>query len=338
MEIACEDASNETIRASALELLSRTHYGCWVLLPVGLVGVINNTLLLLVAHRLQWLYQPQYALIVAQTCVDMLLSVLMIAQSLYPLSFYYTGTPNILTQAGCVGWYIPFQIAQDADQRTSLMVAIDRLINAIVPFQWAALGWSYRLIMLGIAWSWALVEELTWLAFTEDVCVKICITDSYPSSGWDTFVMVSDTLSSAIIIFSYLILPPLSGSVLKRLNCSHLVVAIDHMEQREREIVRRVRRLSVLTIVSYVCTTFVGFTLCDIMEMQGNQLDEYQKAFLEPFIGVLCSSSAVIPLFLFAWREPSVREQLHKIFCWPIEGRKRKATVQTVVSLERDSV
>lgn len=314
VEFPCDDSSNTTYQSAAMEMLLNLQTGSWLLFVISLIGVINNLILLTIAYRLQWFRQPHYVLILHQSFIDMLNAILMTIEGIYPLIYYYTGTPNILSQAVCTGLYVPFQIAQDLGQRTSLMVAIDRLVNAIVPFRWAALGYRYRLVMLGIAWTWSIIEETTYLAFVKDVCLTVCYSEfSYPSSWWDWVATASDTFASAAIIIAYIALPPLSGKVLSRLNCSTLVVAIDNMEQRQQEMVRRVRRLSVLTIISYVCTTFVSFTWCDITQSVGKSMTLYQMAFMYPFAAVMSALNTVLPLFLFIWREPSVRQQLSQL-------------------------
>lgn len=252
MEFYCEDASNETIRKEALNLLYQSFPGYWVIFFVGVVGLFNNVILLIVAYRLGWFHEPQYALIIGQTCHDAILALMIIIQSVFQITYYFSNAPELFRQLWFLILCIPVEIFQDLDQITSMMIALDRVFSALAPNQWASLGYTYRLIMLALAWTWAILEDLPWFFFVKDVCVKVCSLSSYPDSWYSEVKLSLDTVVSFVIVGSYLILPTLSKGYIRRLTCSYLVIAIDDMERRQQVIIERVRMLSLRDVFCMV--------------------------------------------------------------------------------------
>lgn len=317
MDVPCENSSNPEIRIRSLELLSQVELGCWVFLIISLLGAINNSILLVVSYHLRWLRLPQYALINMQVFADLMFDITAAGITIYAITYRIMNTPNTIDQLHCVAIFVPTAIFSATSQRLSLAVAIDRLVNVLFPYNWLALGMTYRLIMIALSFAWGLVQETTWLAFAdENKCVKMCFDYvSYPADvWWATVVTAGDMITCGLIVIAYMALPPLSGRIFRRLNCQRFfLVALSDMEQRERNMVQRVRLMSVLVVTSFLCTTFIGTVGFDFTPMNANDSNVELLVFIQPFAGALQSLNTVLPLYLFAWKEESVRNELRAI-------------------------
>lgn len=85
--------------------------------------------------------------------------------------------------------------------------------------------------------------------------MKVCFSYlSYPDvSWWDDIVTAFEVVKCIFIVAIYLMLPSFSGTVVDLINCNFLTVAIDNLEERQQDIVRRVRRLlSLLALAIFV--------------------------------------------------------------------------------------
>lgn len=270
---------------------------------ISVHGVVNNCILLAIVFKLRWHRCIHYTFLINQILVDLCTATTNATVSTVLLIHHMTGTSTRITQLQCVSLYIPQSIFITYGQRSSLMIAIDRLINVLYPHMWLRLGIRYRASMICAALIWVLIQELGWLVFAEPtVSIDVCYAyASYPDCWWSKVVTIGDTTASCLIIVAYVILPPLSGTIFRKLNTRrHFQVALADMEHKQRLTVKRVRKLSFLTILSFIVTTFIGFAVCDITEVYVQ--NEMLLLFVQICGDSLSTVNTVLPLYLFAWR------------------------------------
>lgn len=336
MDIPCNNSTDPVLLSESWHLLSLLVPGCTAEFAVATIGIVNSIIVLIVSYRLDWFFQPYYTFLVNQAFLDLLSSLASFSESSFALVHYFLLTPPVMTEMQCLAIFAPINMFGSWSGKATLLVAIDRISTVMWPHRWLRSGMRHRIILMTVIFVWACILELTWLALIDSsMCVKLCFNYFiYPADYWWTDVVTAnDVIQCVSIIVIYITLPFFSSTIFDRLNCSFLTVAIENLEEMQQDIIKRVRRLSLIVGVSYFCTTFIAFIIQDILPA----LPAYTNlndpmVTVAPYTAAIATLNNVITLYLLTWKEKSFRGQIWHAISWMRRGRSGKYTVTICAS------
>lgn len=290
---------------------------------VGVLGIIHNSFLLVIAYRIQWFRYSQFFLIIFQSLVDLLTSIAWTLEALRILSTLSTFLPTssqTITVLNCILINLPANILFTLSQRCVLTVAFDRLFSLLFPFRWMRLTACYRFALIASAVIWATGQE-SFMLYVAGIGNETCFIEEsqcyrLPQGGSQendafmsafVFGRASDFGASALIILFYIVIPCLSATICKRVICGQEKVQVycSNLEKQQRLILVRVRLMSLTTVGTYMCTMCIGLVFVDYL------VSSYSMLFT--IFMAISLLNTVPPLYLFAWKDEAFRLQLKQI-------------------------
>lgn len=234
----------------------------------SLIGVICNTVALIVFRRLKWHRENAMLLFIISTVTNLLACVGITSYCSYLIIKYYKRN-YIWKQITCIGFSLPVSIGITSSLRCAFLVAIERLMAQWFAFQWLRWSTVYKWLLMAIIWSWTIFQESFWLYFIpEDSCVLWCFWGylSYPNSGtWLKVETISDfcfALATALIFLIVPISDTIRGkSLVRQIKKECFIITETNIYLKQREKVARIRLLSFIYLIGFFCTSFLNVSI-----------------------------------------------------------------------------
>lgn len=266
---------------------------------IASVGVVHNGIFITVARRLEWFKSYQFYLICNQIIADLTTGLICVN------SCILTMIHNILDIDLCkfinrssVFWFIlalPFRCALNCSQKSAVIVGFDRLFLIGYPHKWIKLTARYRFALIAVAWVWAIAEEALPIA---------CFLE--PTERWDAcrdtindFYKYSWLVNSLVLMIVYTVLASASSTFCERAVYGNKALHVfgSRLDQVQRDIFTRVRLLALLNVGSHMLMILALFLIWFDLS--------------EAMCVALCYT--ILPIYIFAWRDEKVRDELKKI-------------------------
>lgn len=317
MQFKCNSSADEldyyqTVGLSNLDILTPSSF---IELIIGTIGLVNNCILLIVAYRIGWFRHYQFYFVLNQSIVDLLTALGMIAMAARTLAMKYSQTSDIVRLFDCLLIFMPLEILYYCSKRSALTVAIDRFLSIMFPLKWMRLEAKYRYSLIAISWIWAIAQEMGYLFFTpHDVCVTVCFCcqNFSVSVAWDTLVRVCDGTIGILTIVLYLLTPAMAKNMCRRVvsQQKHTVVYCTTMERQERQMAKRVRAVSYVTLITYFCTMSASFLTMEILAVYHYATASDTLLLIMSLAMAWMLVNTVPSLYLYAWKDMAFRNML----------------------------
>lgn len=316
MEVSCSSVDNETIQNDSVQMLSLGLIGFAATLAIGIVGIVNNILLLYIFYRLRWFSKQHLILFWNLAIVDLLvcLTTVVIYSTSITKIFYHTS--DIQTQLSCVEKYVTFYLVCAVSGRFAFAIAIDRLAEKLFPYSWYKYEKRFKWGAVVVIWSWSTFSRGVLLMITpEDQCVLACLGClSYPRNWWYTALTVINTASSCLLIIIYVLLPALAALKLKscfnNVQSDGLILNYDKLLQRRKAFLARLRLMSGIYIACFLCSFTPATTLCDvIIPMYTFPVNTQMTIAFLAVSDVCFVLNSVLPLYIWIMFDVSFRRE-----------------------------
>lgn len=270
--INCSYELNSTALENSFQTLSDVSIYFWVMCFLGVIGLLNNCLVLRVFYKLKWFYEKQMILFINLAIIDLLACAAAIV--LYSIYTYNVirNKSGIESQLTCVETLCVFYGLCNASSTFALTIAIDRLMSKWWPYQWTRYETKFRLVAVILSWTWAAGHEMVFLiTASKDQCIFVCLSSSdYPRNWWQTFVTVINNSMVGVIIIIYAIIPCVVAfrfkSCFKKIENSNLIILNCNSVKTQRdEFIKRLSLISSIYIACYLISIVPGYIMCDIM-------------------------------------------------------------------------
>lgn len=280
-------------------------------LIASVLGLLHNIVFATVAYRLKWFEFYQFFLICNQIISDITTYIFYIIYSCFSVTLLVLDCENgqLMYDFTVDFSYLtnfPIRVAIIASQKAAIVIAIDRLYLLLRPYRWIRLSVWYRYGLIGVAWTWAIGQEM----------VAALIFVSSPQvwhSGLFYYQVSSSAITSLILIILYIITAFVSPSFCKRATrgTSSIRIFCADMETTQRRVIRRVNTLAFLTVSSHILLGLTHFTM--------NSPNAWTAA---PIIAAVAIWYGIWPIYIFCWRDKVFRNELKKCcvkcfeVCW----------------------
>lgn len=276
-------------------------------LIVSLLALFHNILFATIAYRLQWFEFYQFFLICNQVIADIISSIFWILKASVNIIMVNLDCVRI-SDTCTVSLYLtflatlPVRISLSASQKAAIGIAIDRLYLLIFPYRWIKRTTQYRVFLIGVAWTWAILQETLPILILSKT---LLVTDWDLQNSVVEYLLASSVADSLLLLILYIIAGVVSASFCKRATkgTKNTRVYCSRMEITQRKIVMRVNALAFLTIISHFLMAIVLFTT-------SSTIIPWIKFPEAVPIGL---SYSIWPLYIFAWRDVKFRRELKKI-------------------------
>lgn len=333
MTIDCSDADNETLINESIQTLSLGLLGFSLTLGVGLVGIVNNLILLFIFYRLKWFGRQHLILFWNLAIVDLLVCLSTVVIYSYSISKIISKTSDIQSQLSCEGKYVIFYLVCAVSGRFAFAIAVDRLMGKIFPYGWIRYEKRFRWGAVIVIWVWGTFARAVNLAITPaDECVIACLgCVSYPHNWWYTCLTVANVTVSCFVILIYIVLPVLAALRLKscfnQVLSGGLIFNYDKLQKQQKHFLVRLRVMSVVYIFCFLCTFTPATTLCDVIIPRTFTYNTEMTTVFLAISDVCFVLNSVLPLYLWLLFDASFRRQfvvlIVKLVCMVFTKRQR---------------
>lgn len=271
MELPCIYRNNTTIQNDSLKILSIGSVGYFITFVIGVIGTLNNVLLLIVFYRLKYFGQKEKILFWNLAIVDLLCCLTTTIAMSYLIWFYLKRIPNVEKQVLCTGLFFFPNSLTTVTNRMAVAIAIDRLLTKRYLLKWSSYGKTFRKISVPICWAWGTLQSIALIATTSNVCVKACspYSCSFRNNWLETFITTVDMSMSTLIICLYIIIPVITSNMLKSCTLTSTdhsnVFYPDRILQQQTRYVQQIRLVSGFYIILCLSTQFPGLLFCDLI-------------------------------------------------------------------------
>lgn len=285
----------------------------WLTSTISFFGLFNNAIALWIFYRLKWYKKPQTLFFINGTIVDFIECLSnFVVNIYYAISLLWPMKYGIISQLKCVAVTVFIKIPSTCLGRFCFVIAFDRLFAQWYPAKWYKMGKLYHWIWVFSVWIWSAIQEAGWLfVVKQDQCVVACLGySSYPTApGWNYFSMVGDFSMDIGTIVIYFFIPIVTSFTLK--PCINSTIVRNNNLFFCRQILSRVRLISLIMIPCYLCTIVIGAFLSDF---SNDCVFDVARSFIYPAIGnfFLNFSSVIVPYVYLA--DAEFRIELITIF------------------------
>lgn len=185
MEVNCSNATSEENLQNSLLVLSNVAPAYLCTFSLGIVGILNNSLLLFMFFHLKWFSEKSIHLFWNLAIVDLLCCITTTVAVSYSLYYYVAGVPNIGKPAICQALYFWPTVLNNISDRMALAIAIDRLMFIWYPMEWHSnYGSKFRWCAVVVCWTWGIIQPMIQVIFLTpyDACLLACIAFSEAKS------------------------------------------------------------------------------------------------------------------------------------------------------------
>lgn len=186
MDVNCSNASSiEENVENSLTVLAYVAPAYWTTFCLGVLGMMNNSLLLFMFYHLKWYSENSIFLFWNLAIVDLLCCITTTIAVTYTLYYHVAEQPNIQKAYVCESLYFWPTVLNNISDRMALAIAIDRLMAKWCPMQWPyRYGPKFRLWAVIVSWFWAMFQPVLQVVYITpyDECILACIAFSEASS------------------------------------------------------------------------------------------------------------------------------------------------------------
>lgn len=273
----------------------------WLTSIISFIGLFNNMVILIIFYRLKWFKNDQMLFFINGTIVDFVeclanffVNIYFVISLLWPLKY------GISSQLTCVALTVLIKIPSACVGRFCFVIAFDRLLAQWYPAKWYQMGKLYHWTVVSIVWLWAIVQEGGWLFFIKnEQCVVACLGySSYPKvPTWTLFSTIGDMSMAISTIIIYIFIPILTWLTFN--SCVNSMIERNNSVFFCRQILNRIRLISLIMIPCFLCTIVIGAMISDF---SNDCVFNSTKSLIYPAIGnlFLNFSSVIVPYVYFA--------------------------------------